>query len=297
MSNTVNVADVGEVSKAVCQILAKRFPNRDLARIQTAFLDCEILYRGDWPGYYGCDTPYHNLQHILDVTLAAVRLMDGAEMRHSENPMGWERVESGVIVALLHDCGYIRKRGDTVHFHGAEYTKVHVSRGASFLADYLPRIELGSLVELAQNWIHYTGYEHSFESLDEGNELNNRMGFIIGTADLIAQMSDRIYLEKCRDYLFEEFELAGLTKRKDANGKEVSVIDSAEDLVKQTPTFIEQVFKNRLDGVFKKAYTYEADHFGGKTLYLDAIRKTAEFARKIAESDDLSLLRRNSLQD
>ena len=33
------------------------------------------------------------------------------------------------MLALYHDCGYIRHRKDTRHSNGAEYTKVHVSRG------------------------------------------------------------------------------------------------------------------------------------------------------------------------
>jgi hypothetical protein len=37
-----------------------------------------------------------------------------------------------------------------------------------------------------------------------------RLGNMLGTADIIAQMADRCYLEKCRDRLFPEFVAGGL---------------------------------------------------------------------------------------
>ena len=36
------------------------------------------------------------------------------------------------------------------------------------------------------------------------------LGNMLGSADIIAQMSDRCYLEKCRDRLFPEFVWGGL---------------------------------------------------------------------------------------
>ena len=36
------------------------------------------------------------------------------------------------------------------------------------------------------------------------------VGHLLGTADMIAQMADRCYLEKCRDRLYAEFVLGGV---------------------------------------------------------------------------------------
>ncbi|MFL6110000.1 MAG: hypothetical protein ACJ786_01395, partial [Catenulispora sp.] len=42
----------------------------------------------------------------------------------------------GILSALFHDFGYLRRRHDRVHRYGAEYTLTHVSRGAEFLRGY-----------------------------------------------------------------------------------------------------------------------------------------------------------------
>jgi hypothetical protein len=55
----------------------------------------------------------------------------------------------GIINALYHDCGYIRHRKDTKHANGAEYTSIHVSRGARFLEEYLPTIGMADLAQAA----------------------------------------------------------------------------------------------------------------------------------------------------
>ena len=49
------------------------------ASIERGFADIGRLYLGQHPDYKPCDTEYHDIQHVLDVTLAMARLMDGYE--------------------------------------------------------------------------------------------------------------------------------------------------------------------------------------------------------------------------
>ena len=56
--------------------------------------------------------------------------------------------------------------------------------------------------------MHYTGYERPAETIRIDDTLLRRVGQMLGTADILAQMSDRCYLEKCRDRLYPEFVLA-----------------------------------------------------------------------------------------
>jgi hypothetical protein len=65
----------------------------------------------------------------------------------------------GIVVALFHDVGYLRTTRDADVPNGAEFTTVHVSRGAAFLRDYLPKIDLARWTDVAAEIIHYTGYE------------------------------------------------------------------------------------------------------------------------------------------
>jgi len=54
----------------------------------------------------------------------------------------------GVITALYHDFGYLKKRSDRRHRYGAEYTLSHVTRGSRHLGGYLPRLGLRRLAML-----------------------------------------------------------------------------------------------------------------------------------------------------
>ncbi len=82
-----------------------------------------------------------------------------------------------------------------------------------------------------------------------------RVGHILGTADIIGQMSDRCYLEKCRDRLYPEFVLGGLARRELPNGKVQVMFTSGDDLVHKTPVFYANASK-RLDYQLARAYEF-----------------------------------------
>lgn len=84
-------------------------------QLDIVFNDVGRLYTGTYPGYRACDTAYHDLQHVMDVTLAMARLMDGYERSRKDTPLlGSKLFELGIITALFHDVGYLREINDTV---------------------------------------------------------------------------------------------------------------------------------------------------------------------------------------
>ena len=253
------------------------------APIERAFADIAALYRGDHPHYHACDTEYHDVQHILDVTLAMARLMDGYERGRSS---GEARLEPqiftvGVLAALFHDFGYLRRRHDRRHRYGAEYTLTHVSRGAAFLRHYLVTLGLAHLARIASTLVHYTGYERPTETIRVSDTLLRRVGHMLGTADIIAQMSDRCYLEKCRSRLFPEFVLGRLAGRSLARRRPLPAFASGDELVQKTPGFYMSATR-RLDVQLARAYEYAARHFGGRNLYLDEMQKNVSHAQRVA---------------
>ena len=144
------------------------------------------------------------------------RLLAGYDRTHTpEQRLGPDRALLGLVVALFHDAGYIRQIDDTKHRNGAEFTRTHVSRGAQFLARYMPTIGLANWVPVATQIIHFTGYEVPFGDIRLDDPLDRRVGHLLGTADMMAQMSDRCYLEKCRDRLYPEFVLGGVALGRD----------------------------------------------------------------------------------
>src|SRR3979490_3394576 len=77
--NRINVEDPQRVRDAVLALFAVRYPGENLNRLARALDDFRALFEGSFPGYFACDTLYHDIRHSLDVTLAMARLIDGHE--------------------------------------------------------------------------------------------------------------------------------------------------------------------------------------------------------------------------
>lgn len=122
VANTVNVTDPVSVGDAVESIFLNLFPIAHVSILRNAFNHISQLYRGEHPCYAACDTGYHDLQHIMDVTLAGARLMGGYERSQKNGAeLGEEQFIFGILLALFHDSGYLHKRGSEDDRQGAEF--------------------------------------------------------------------------------------------------------------------------------------------------------------------------------
>lgn len=293
VTDKIRTTDPIEVGDEVMRLFLGLYPDGKLNPMERAFRDLSLLYHGKHPDYHPCDTEYHDIQHVLDVTLTMARLLDGYERgRRNYAPLPPAYFTIGIITALFHDFGYLRRRNDHKHRYGAEYTLTHVSRGSHFLRGYLPRIGLKRYATAASQMVHFTGYERKPETIRLDDPVLRRVGQILGTADIIAQMSDRCYLEKCRDRLYPEFLLGGLTRRKLPNGQTVTLFNSGSDLVRKTPGFYLNATK-RLDQQLDRAYLYAEKQFGGQNIYIEEMNKNVKYAEAAANASELDPLRRN----
>jgi hypothetical protein len=275
VTGSIRVTDTRAVASEVGRIYKAMFDCTRSAELKRAFHDADLLYRGEHPDYCACDTEYHDIQHVLDVTLAMARLMDGYQksLTNGHGRLTKPLFVVGAISALFHDFGYLRRRHDHKHRYGAEYTLVHVARGATFLRRYVHRLGLGrEMAELAATLVHFTGYERPAESIRLPGERERRLGQMLGTADIIAQMSDRCYLEKCRDRLYPEFVL----------GRIAGEARSGEELVSKTPSFYSGA-KKRLSLQLARSYDYATRYFNGTNLYLDEMEKNVRHAERVSQ--------------
>ncbi len=292
VTNTVNVSSIEAVRNATQELFIDLWPGANLDEMWLAFHDFERLYLGHMPGYEGCDTIYHDIQHTLDMTLAMARLTTGYERSVAEEEqLGAYRGVLGIICALFHDAGYIRDSADGHYRNGAEVTKWHVSRSATWLKHYLPRIGMAPVAHIAAEIVHFTGYERKLEDIELDDPRDSMLGHLLGTADLIAQMADRCYLEKCRDRLYLEFVLGGIAIE-ESNGTLRVRYQSGIDLLLQTPSFYKNVAKKRLDIAFNKAYRYVEAVFDGRNPYLEFIERNIAYLEHIIETGEWSALRR-----
>jgi hypothetical protein len=293
VANRVNVEDASQVRDTVLSLYAARYPGTDFSPVGRAFDDFRALFEGRYPGYLACDTLYHDLRHTLDMTLAMARLIDGHDRVSAEaDRLGPRRAALGVLVALLHDSGYLKRSSESEVENGAVFTKVHVSRSADFVAGYLPKVGFGAEAELAARLVHFTGYEMEIEDIHVENPRDRMVGWMVGTADLIGQMSDRTYLEKVHRFLYEEFVWGGIAREQLADGREVVRYVSADDLIIKTPGFYEYVARTRIDKKLGGVDRYAEAHFGASNLYQSEIQHNMDFLRQTIETADLHRLRR-----
>ena len=295
VTNTVQVSNPVMVRRAVRELFAETFPGASFDKMWLAFYDFERLFEGKFPGYMGCDTTYHDMQHTLDMTLALARLVTGYErsVEPSER-LGSRRAQMAIITSLFHDAGYIRHMERDREFrNGAEFTLYHVSRSADFLRRYLPELGLSTDVAVSSMIVHFTGYELDLDEIELDDPRDAVCGHLLGTADLIAQMADRCYLENCRDRLYKEFVLGGVAVERASPGEYMVRYESGVDLLRKTPVFYQKVSRERLYSKFNRAYRYIEVLYDGQNPYVDAIRSNMTHLVRVLESGDWTMLRRS----
>jgi hypothetical protein len=294
VTDTVQVSSVAAVRSEVRDIFRTLYPLHSFDAVWIAFHDFERYFRGQDSAYHAVDTTYHDIQHTLDTTLALARLIAGREESvEAKDRLGAERAELGLVSALFHDAGYLRHRvEDEGHVNGAEFTLTHVSRSARFLQNYLPRVGLEHASGVVGEIVHFTGYERNLDDIELDNPLDSMLGHLLGTADLIAQLADRCYLEKCRDRLYPEFVLGGVAVS--GRGDDTAVrYRSGRDLLRKTMDFYQRSARLRLEHNFNRAYRYVEALFDGQNPYVLFITRNLSYLTDVIERDAWGKLRRH----
>ena len=287
----VDPADAECVLREIDLIVLEFFPDYDNGLFHRAFHDVEQLFFGKYPGYQASNTKYHDFEHTCSVLLADARLIYGAMA--AGNLFVEEDVVKGLLSALFHDVGLIQTTDDT-QGTGAKYTVGHEERSIQFmrenLAGELPCDEIEDIADCIRCTIlAMSPAKIAFRTPDM-----RLMGHFLGTADLLAQIADRYYLEKLL-LLFEEFKEARLPG-----------YASALDLLSKTRSFYQDLARKRLDRDFGSVDRYMRYYFRrrwdvDKDFYEQAIRRNLDYLDRIlAETgEDLDLfrkaLRRSSL--
>ncbi|MGH7124437.1 MAG: hypothetical protein ACREFI_08705, partial [Stellaceae bacterium] len=145
---------------------------------------------------------------------------------------------------------------------------------------------------VAARLVHFTGYEMEIDDIQIDDPKDRLIGCMVGTADLIGQMSDRMYLEKCREFLYREFVLGSIARDVTSDGRELVRYASPEDLIIKTPGFYEYVARARIERQFGAVERYVASHFDGWNPYQSEIDRNMGFLRGAIETADLKRLRR-----
>ena len=269
VTGTVNTKDPDQTHMEVKRIYNNLFGLALIDKVDYTLEEVVKLFDGRYPGYQRCDTKYHDLEHVLQAYLAMARMFDGL-IRQNPAKVSKEFVVLGLISALLHDTGYIKEKGD-IEGTGAKYTLIHIERSNQFMEKFLPQLSFTPReIQQAQNIVSCTGLPRTVDlaKINFTSEEEKISGYVLGTADLLGQMSDPDYVEKL-PILYEEYKEGG-----------VPGYNSAQDLIEQTPKFFEDYVIKLFTEDFHSVYQFAAVHFGGKDLYMEGIKKNIEIIRK-----------------
>ncbi|WP_419786186.1 hypothetical protein [Pseudodesulfovibrio sp.] len=284
-------ADAECVLREVDKTLREFFPDYKPSLFHRSFHDVKKLFSGMYPGYQASNTKYHDFEHTCSVVLADVRLIHGAMA--AGNLFVEEDAAKGLLAALYHDVGLIQTCGDT-EGTGAKYTVGHEERSIQFMRQNLEGSLPEEEIEDIADCIRCTILRMSPSKIAFRTDDMRLMGHFLGTADLLAQIADRYYLEKLL-LLFEEFKEAQLPG-----------YNSAFDLLSKTRNFYQDVARPRLDKEFGSVDRYMKAYFKDRwnvdeDLYVQAIRRNLNYLDSILAEcgDDLELfqkaLRRHSM--
>jgi len=261
------------VRREVALVFSRFFPDDDPALFQQAFGGVEKLFAGEYPGYRASNTHYHDFEHTCSVVLAEARLIYGALAQGKS--ISFLSALKGMLSALFHDVGLIQTEDDTAGT-GAKYTVGHEERSIQFMHQHLDGALDPDDIEDIADCIRCTTLAMSPKRIAFRCEEMKLMGQILGTADLLAQIADRNYLEKLL-LLFEEFKEAKLPG-----------YETAYDLLTKTRGFYQYVARPRLDNDLERAdrfmRVYFHDRFGvDQDFYDEAIHANLDYLDSVVE--------------
>jgi hypothetical protein len=282
MHSTVVTRDPTAVEVEVQAAYTTMFPNAGKMFVPQIFgwaIDC---FTGQYADYQPIDAQYHDFEHTLQGALCMARLLHGRHEANAQPILKQRDFELGMLAILLHDTGYLKKRGDN-EGTGAKYTVVHVRRSAEFATELLGKKGFSqSETQSVQNMIFCTGVNTALDKIPFQSETERIVGFALGTADLLGQMAADDYVEKL-PVLYSEFaEAAEFDKSKNNS---VSMFSSAIDLMQKTPGFWEKFVRTKLECDFGGLYKFLNHPYpSGPNFYLEHIETNIErLRRQLAE--------------
>ena len=263
------------------------FPSGDPLFVPRIFgwaIDC---FTGHYADYQPIDARYHDFEHTLQGTLCMARLLYARHLAGAHPPLTHLMFQLGLLAMLLHDTGYLKRRGDN-EGTGAKYTVIHVTRSAEFAERFLTEKGFGPRdIKTVQNMIRCTGVDATPSIIPFQNEMEKVAGYALGTADLLGQMAADDYVDKL-PILYEEF--AEAARHTNVKTSLVRMYSSANDLMQKTPVFWEKYVKLKLNRDFGAMYRFLNQPYPyGPNFYLNRIAANMEKLRERLANAEIAI--------
>lgn len=263
-----------EEMKRICSVL---LPGGSATFLEQLHADLSRIFDGDFQGFRESHVKYHDLRHTRNVTLATVRLFHG--LYREAVVLSPDIIKLGILCAYFHDTGMLLTEEDVEH-SGAAYLKCHEQRSIAFARHYLHDHGFPAFYsDNCEAVINCTNLTLDPEDIAFASTEIELVGHVLGTADILAQMADRYYLE-CLPLLYLEQRDAGIQRH-----------PSSLALMRQTTTFYHLVIEKRLRQGFKNRCAAMRTHFRewwqlDNDLYLEFIEKNIRYLEDVIHRHD-----------
>lgn len=247
-------------------------PQIDVQPISRVHHDITRIFSGTYPGFRASNPTYHNLRHTCQVALASIRLLHG--LWCEGRSFSAETLIQGLLSAYFHDTGMLLSDGDTAN-SGSQFFRGHEERSITFIQRYIKSSRLPDAYrENCAAIIRCTDLNFDPEQYGFPSEEIKLAGQVIGSADILAQMADRYYLERL-PLLFQE--------QKDG---EEHRYNSPIELMEHTTQFYHTTVTGRLRVAFADVSRAMQSHFReyrqiDEDLYTRSIAKNIKYLESI----------------
>ena len=268
MLPSIDTKSAAAVADATCSAFVGMFPRRTPGLIPRLFADVNSMFAGRYLDYQAIDTPYHDLEHTLQVTWCLVQMLAGRHHVGVDPRLNERQFELAVAAALLHDTGYLKMRSD-LEGTGAKYTFTHVLRSCAVASSYLPTLGV-TLDELdgVLGAIRCTNSNTPIWRLHFQHPIEGIVGCGVATADYLGQMSVPNYLEEL-PLLFAEFNESDMFAAVPSSQR---LFRSVDELISKTPHFWRTLVMPKLDNELLGLYRFLANPYpDGPNHYMEAV--------------------------
>ena len=235
--------------------------------------DIYDLYLGNWESHEACQVGYHTLQHVLEVMLAACKMIIGWNHTHDKDEqLNKEQFIITIASAIFHDSGYIKDKNDH-EGTGGKHAFIHVSRSSENAKNYLQKQQWEKAsINLVCNIIDTTEFNQPVNLTGELTQFpGKQLACIVGTADLLAQMADVHYMENL-PALFAEFQEAyDFEDIDELKNRGVRIFESVQEMINETPMFFEKFVVPRLESLGRMDRYLNEFFNDGRNSYMESI--------------------------
>ncbi|MGA2174363.1 MAG: hypothetical protein ABSH38_05190 [Verrucomicrobiota bacterium] len=282
MQDTINTREPSAVEAEVQRAYTEMFPHGNPEFIPMIFRWAVAWFSGHYRDYQPIDAHYHDLEHTLQGITCMARLLHRRHVLELQPRLTQRMLELGLLAMLMHDTGYLKRRGDTGGT-GAKYTLIHVDRSIEFAGELMLGHDFPVEEILAvQNMIRCTGVNVKLDTIQFQGEMERVAGFALGTSDLLGQMAAPDYVDKLPILYLEFAEAARYNP--DGRMKAGGFFASAEDLIQKTPLFWDNYVRQKINREFLGLYRALNNPYpDGPNPYLERVEANmARLRRELA---------------